>query len=332
MNELQDDYLWDPHSKPDPVVVQMERALAPVSSRALNLADRALPLLPPSVIAKRRRHRNGWLIAAAAAAALVFIVAALLTHRLSWSEASPWRVVRMIDGSAREDLLRIGSTLATTELESATLDVARIGTVELAPNSAATLIETRDRQHRIELKHGHLHAKIWAPPGYFGVMNRGSLALDLGCEFELEATALGNGRLNVISGWVIYNRGGTETLIPEGHTVAFDDTRVGMPTRNAGNVPFKEQIAELDVLLAQSASDEARIRVLTNQVAEIATDADYLTLLVLMTRHRQLTGTAIDTRLQKVLGDPGDGDRINEWWRRVPKPPKQWWRYWQDAL
>ena len=115
MNELQDDYLWDPQSKPDPVVVQIERALAPVSARALNLADRALPLLPPYVIAERQRNRSGWLIAAAAAAALVFIVAALLTHRLSWSEASPWRVVRMIDGSAREDLLRIGTTLATTD-------------------------------------------------------------------------------------------------------------------------------------------------------------------------------------------------------------------------
>ena len=328
MND-RDDYLWNPSATPDRAVSELERALAPISARERKLAERALLVHRRSEV-RRSSARRLWLSAAAAACVVIVTCAALMYHRLSWPEGAAWSIAVNGSASSTNNRLHVGATVETGARESATLQVARIGEVVLAEHSVATLTETRSGRHRMELAHGRLRAKIWAPPGHFGVANRDALAIDLGCEFELQADVLGQGSLSVISGWVIYNRHGTETLVPADHAITFDQRRVSIPLRADANESLRYWLAQIDSLAASGDSDQLERH--AAEIAAAARDDDYLTLLILVTRHPRLQSTPIASRLKGVLGETGSGDPIDAWWQRVPRPPKQWWWHWRDAF
>ena len=334
MNASHDAYLWDPSAEPDPEIVKLERMLRRYSADALDLEQRELPLAPLSLRVRQHRWRwCRWHFATLAAAATVAGIVVSFEHRLSWTENSPWPVTVMNGGgSTQSALLHVGEDVRTKAGQTASLSVARIGKVDIGENSAVALVQTRSTKHRLELKYGRLHARIWAPPGHFGVANRDDLALDLGCEFDIETSASGIGTLAVTSGWVIYRRGSTEVLVPEAHSILLATETVGTPVRLAASNDFRDLVARFDTLLATPGGDSAEALALAEQVAATADNEDRITLLSLLTRYRELRASAIHRRLVSIFGEPTEGDSLNEWWAQLPKQPKRWWLNWRDAL
>jgi hypothetical protein len=331
MNTSQDNYLWDPTADVDPEVARLEQMLEPCSAQALGLISRELSL--GQVTSSRRSRSRRWSIAVLGVAAAFAVVAILHFYRLSWPENAPWPLTIAHGGGVeRPALWQVGESVTTADNETAIVSAARIGTVRIASRSSVALIKSGNQRHRLDLKYGRLHAKIWAPPGYFGVANGDALALDLGCEFEMEADRSGQGALTVAGGWVIYNHRGIEVLVPQDHRIRFSADMIGTPVRNDADAKFRDLVHQLDLLFLTASDDNTQRDSLIARIAAMARDADQVTLLSLLTRYRELSNSPLYDRLRVVLGDPGDHDAINEWWGRLPAQPKRWWVNWRDAF
>src|SRR4030095_190075 len=118
--------------------------------------------------------------------------------------------------SASGSKLAVGEYLETDSSSRARIEVAEIGKVEIAPNSRVKLVGTSEKQHRLSLERGGLHAKIVAPPRLFIVDTPSAVAVDLGCEYTLEVDRAGNSKLNVTSGYVALERRGKKSIVPAG--------------------------------------------------------------------------------------------------------------------
>lgn len=161
--------------------------------------------------------------------------------------------------------LEVGEYLETDASSRARIEVAEIGNVEIAPNSRVKLVGTNDKQHRLSLERGGLHAKILAPPRLFIVDTPSAVAVDLGCEYTLEVDKAGNSKLDVKTGFVALERGGRESIVPAGAScLTMKGKGLGTPfsgeatpemTRalrsfdfgNGGSRAVKEIIAEADL-------------------------------------------------------------------------------------
>jgi hypothetical protein len=331
MSTSQDNYLWDPTADVDPEIARLERILEPCSAHALGLTSRDLSLA--QVASSQRRWSRGWPVAVIGIAAAFAVVAILHFYRLSWPENAPWPLTIAHGGGVEPPALwQVGESVTTADNETAIVSAARIGTVTIAPGSSVALTRSGSRRHRLDLKYGRLHAKIWAPPGYFGVANRDALALDLGCEFDMQNDRSGQGALTVASGWVIYNHHGTEVLVPQDHRITFNADMVGTPVRYDADARFRDSVHQLDLSFLVALNDDTQRDRLVAQIAATARDADQVTLLSLLTRYRELMNSPLYDRLRVTLGDPVNDDVINEWWSRLPQQPKRWWMNWRDAF
>jgi len=131
------------------------------------------------------------------------------------TDADYWPV-ETLAGNAGAAKLGVGEYLETDASSRVRIDVADIGNVEIAPNSRVKLVGTNDKQHRLSLERGKLHAKIAAPPRLFIVDTPSAVAVDLGCEYALEVDKAGNSKLVVTGGFVALERGGRESIVPAG--------------------------------------------------------------------------------------------------------------------
>lgn len=284
----------------------------------------------------RRRGRRG-LLAAAALAACVAGVAAWVPWRLQWNESRHWTIEASAGVPAT---LEVGQTLATSARQSATIQVARIGRMDVMPGTRIRLSDTRTGHHRLELIEGRVRARIWAPPGYFGIAAGASETIDLGCEFDMRRDSRGEGTIHVTSGWVMHRVNGQETLVPAGSVLAFDEARSGIPFATTATDEFRNAVAQLDRSMAagtRAPGTEAAI-------ARMATPSDRFALLTLLTRHPALASGPLYPELAAMFGEPafdpehrkawvrGSVHAMNRWWERIPRPPKAWWLNWRDAL
>jgi hypothetical protein len=77
-------------------------------------------------------------------------------------------------------------------------------------------VTARPGEHRLALARGEIRAKISAPPKLFFVDTAAGTAVDLGCEYALSTDERGFGLLRVTKGWVSFQWGGMESLVPAG--------------------------------------------------------------------------------------------------------------------
>ncbi|MFN2531414.1 MAG: FecR domain-containing protein [Pyrinomonadaceae bacterium] len=195
-----------------------------------------------------------------AAAAVAFAV--LLSIGISWlrrSSTSPitpaaWQVQR-VNGFPRigttemssEGQLAVGQWLETDAKSSAQIAVSTIGQVRIDPNTRIRLVQTQPTEHRLELAHGRLTARIWAPPRLFFVDTPSAVAADLGCAYTLEVDDSGNGVLHVTSGWVALQLNDKESMVPAG---AACQTRRGLgpgiPYFEDASFAFRQDLAKVD--------------------------------------------------------------------------------------
>lgn len=223
-----EDYLWDPAARPDPEVVRLERALAPLRHRPAPLA------LPSELPASPRRPRlRAGLVAAA-------VVGMMMGGTLSRSLDTPWTVSRIrgvvIAGgapvSAKEggEVLRPREWVETGQGSSARIKVGRIGRADLGPGSRARLVRAEGAEHRMAMERGTLHARIWAPPRFFLVETPSALAIDLGCIYTLTLDDRGAGLLRVESGEVELVEGTRRSVVLAGNEATLTPgTGPGLP-------------------------------------------------------------------------------------------------------
>ncbi len=124
-----------------------------------------------------------------------------------------------VDQSDSNGSIAVGQMLETDARSKARIEVANIGSVEVAPNSRVKLVGTSTDEHRLALDRGQLHAKIFAPPRLFVVDTPSGKAVDLGCEYTLVVDRVGNSVLTVTGGFVAMEDRGRESIVPAGMKV-----------------------------------------------------------------------------------------------------------------
>lgn len=340
------DYLWDRSGPVDSEIARLERLLRPHGhdGRAFHGGAAA----SPTRVARSPRPR--WRIAFAAAAVLglcTFGLNAWYRHRLQWEPGRPWQVIAQrgevkmsgADGRAPH-AFPLQGTLQTGGDGMVRLRAARIGEIALDRNSQLRLVESRTGRHRLQLQQGRMWARVWAPPGQFGVGLRGAEVLDLGCEFIVQSDAGGNGALTVRSGWVQVDNGWDEVLVPEGATVRLHGDRAPGTPRDMGATP--QFVAALDAIDARGADVDPRGEELRRLIAASRT-GDAISLVSLVRRNPRLAEGPLYERIVQVLPRAGLVTRadlrrrgavaLGPWWDALPYPRiKSWWMQWPDVL
>lgn len=264
-------------------------------------------------------------------------------QRLQWPAGQGWETW-LVAGQAEVDGLRLsdsaalapGSVIETATNGVARIQVARIGEVVLGHDSQLRLVQTRAGLHRVQLDRGTLWARIWAPPGSFGVGVPAGDAYDLGCEFLISTDAAGNGLLRVQSGWVQFEEAGVEVLVPQGAQA--DLHAHGLPGTPYASDAAPEFVAALRQIDARDGLDvgDAERRLLAATRRE-----DAITLVSLLARYPALRAGPVFDRAAQML--PAGVTReelaargthaLDPWWRALPYPPmKRWWLQWPDAM
>ena len=342
---MDNDYLWDRSGPVDLEVARLERLLRghahADAPRRAGVHVTAEPLAHPP----RRRWK------AVFAAAAVLAVCAIGTRtwyqqRLHWQAGAPWQVVAQqgdvrIDGRAQQaQALALDGTLETGANAMTRLRAAGIGEVAIGQGSRLRLVETRTGRHRVQLEQGSLWARVWAPPGQFGVGVAGADVIDLGCEFLLKVDADGNGSLSVLSGWVQVDNLRREVLVPQGTRVRVNgDGAAGTPYSHSASQAFIAALEAIDARDGAVAADGADVR----RLLAASRPQDAISLLVLLRDYPQLAEGPMFERLAQLLPttpvatrDAWRADRmavLNAWWEALPYPRvKRWWTQWPDAL
>ncbi len=345
-----DDYLWDRSGPVDPQVARLERLLGAYAHA--NTAGRpqvasVAPLMTVLHLSDRPRRRGR----AAFAAAAVLMLCAIGTRtwyqqRLHWDAGRPWQVVSL-QGEMRIEGRKAGpsATLDTAGLlETGPATVARlraagIGEIAIGEGSRLRLVETRTGRHRMALQQGRLWARVWAPPGQFGVGVPGADVIDMGCEFLLEVDADGSGTLSVRSGWVQVDNPRREVLVPQGTRVRLHGSgAAGSPYANDASQAFIAALEAIDGRdgMVDPAGAEMRALIAASR------PQDAISLLSLLQAYPQFAEGPLFERMAQLLpGVPasrsaweaGRIEQLNAWWAALPYPRlKRWWMQWPDVL
>lgn len=332
-----DDALWNPRHEGDADIRRLETLLAPYRAEARLPSEWTRQPAPPP-----RRFRHFARVLAAGLAATLLLYAGHV-HRLGWSDGAPWQVTGDGD-TVVSGVVAPGGLLETDAQESLRIAVARIGEITLSPASTLQLVETRAGKHRVDLQQGHMRARIWAPPGYFGVADGNSEVVDLGCDFDLWKQPDGRGRVYVRSGWVAYRVAAHEVLVPAGYGMQFDAEHPSTPMRPEAAAAFVQAVRHLERALATRDVSPRDTLAASAAVAHAAQDADAFTLLALLSEHPRLADGDLYPRLAQALKTTqndaehrsawiaGRRAAIDAWWTLLPTSPKRWWANWSDVF
>jgi FecR-like protein len=267
--------------------------------------------------------RGSLLRIGALAAAAIALVA--LTWSVAKSPDPSWAVTRTagtpsIDAEpvGATGAIRVGQWLETDADSEATLEVADIGTLQVAPLSRVRIKRTGEDEHRVELARGRIDASVDAPPRLFVVETPSATAVDLGCEYSLEVDEDGNGRLELTLGWVALEDGPRTAIVPEGAVCPMRaEFGPGTPRRAAASGEF---LSSLDAFDAGDAT-------ILERILATAGDADGLSLWHLLARAEGDGRAAVYDRLAEFVPPPPlvtregvlalDAAMLDAWWAEV---------------
>jgi hypothetical protein len=215
--------------------------------------------------------------------------------------------------------------------------VPALGSVEVDPQTLVRLAATGTRGHRLQLDRGALHVTVSAPPRMFVVGTSAGVAVDLGCAYTIALGADGEGVVKVTSGWVGFQLGDRESLVPQGAECAIRAERgPGTPYYADVSAGFRRALALLD----GPAGPLAQANALGTVLAE-AQPRDALTLWHLLGRLPQEARPSVLQRLQALVpaaaGVPrarvlaGDRKALDQLWERLGLGPIGDWRPWTEG-
>ena len=330
-------YLWDPAAAPDPDVQALERRL---EGARFDPARR--PIVLPSVpVRAGLRLRATFAFAAAAVAVFALGVAAWWSWRSTWTAGAAWAAeIESVSQPARpiRTALAVDHPLRLAPTESARVNIARIGTMRVAPGSAITLAETTSARHRVVLDRGAASVRIWAPPGMFAFRTPSGTVRDLGCIFNLAVDPDGTARVRVDTGWVQIDNDFGQSLVPAGASASMRRlSRPAVPIYDDASDAFRQAVRA-----AQDGGDLAERSEMAT-ILRTARRRDVLTLLMLanasgtdlkrelLMRAAQLWPPPSGVSVDAIAA--GDRDALWRWHGSLDLPPvKSWWRNWRDAL
>lgn len=316
---MSDDYLWDRSGQPDPELQRLESLLGRYRHEA--------PL----------RSRRSWR-GLAAAAALIVVAGSVLALRFLWPAGEAWPVARVtgtptLDGRpvVKDSRLGVGQELRTDGESRAIVQIARVGELDVEPNSRVTLVTTRAGRHRLRLDEGKISARVWAPPFTFSVNTPAGLASDIGCAFTLEYGA-NAGQVHVTSGWVDFDGEDRSALIPSGAITELRDDNPGSPFYADATPAFRAALRAYDF------QDGALTPIL-----EAARPRDAMTLLHLLEQAPRSDRGVLFDALARLAPPPRtvtrdgvldhDQNMLNSWRKSLGLGgAKKWWLQWRDAL
>ena len=331
---MSDDYLWDRSGEPDPEIARLESLLGRYAHRGAG-APPAVPAAPALSVAERPRRRL-WL--AVAASLIVLIGISVFAVRFMWIPGEAWPIAsttgsptingRPITPATR---LGIGDVLRTDASSRAVVQIARVGELEVAPNSTITLMQTRSRRHRVRLDRGHVSARVWAPPFTFSVHTPAGLASDIGCAFDLRYDG-GAGAVHVTSGWVDFDGEDRSSLIPAGALAELRGQNPGTPYYTDATPAFRAALRAYDLETGP-----------IEPVIASARPRDAMTLVHLLERAPRAERAPLYDALARLAPPPPgvtregvlhrDLQMLDDWRRSMGLGGvKRWWVYWRDAL
>ena len=249
---------------------------------------------PLRLAPKRKAFVAAWQTQFVAIAAVLVLVTTfgifwVYRYRPALPTPASWEVAR-IDGTPRigsagisnKGQLAVGQWLETDGNSRAEIAVESIGQVEIDPNTRVRLLQTQPTEHRLELAHGKMSARIWAPPRLFFVDTPSAVAADLGCAYTLEVDDAGASLLRVTSGWVALELKDRESMVPAG---AACRTRRGIgpgtPYFEDASEEFRQALTQLD--FEQNATSASKTAALDALLGE-SRARDTLTLWHLLAR------------------------------------------------
>jgi len=326
---MNEDYLWDRSGEPDAEVQRLEQLLSRYGHEGANVIP--LPV----------KTRRWFPVARPLAAALVLGFLGLLIAyavRFQWSSGAPWQITR-VAGAPRlsgqllktNDQLGVGDALSTDGRSQVSVRIARVGEVDIGPNSELKLLATGRGRHRVALDHGVMSARLYAPPFTFGVRTPAGMATDVGCAFHLEYDH-GHGLLKVLSGWVDFDG---ETLVPAGAVAELREGKgAGSPYYADASDAFRDALREFDF----DGDPTALPRVMT-----AARGRDAMTLLHLIEKAPPGDRSLIYDRLADLAPPPAgvtregiirkDSAMLRSWRNALGiGVTKSWWLNWRDAF
>jgi len=203
-------YLHDPHkvepTEHDQMLQQLEQDLSVYRQEG----ELPIPELPPRALRKERtiwRMFSFGLAGSILVASLLFALSFLLNP-----PPSPYSVhtqsALLVNGEAWEDRLRLpfDSVLQTSADGSYVMTVSNVGTATLTGESRLQVLSPLeafgDGRFRLRLDYGTLEVLVNAPAQAFLIETPWFQVWDLGCHYELQLDAEGNGSLAVFAGAV----------------------------------------------------------------------------------------------------------------------------------
>jgi ferric-dicitrate binding protein FerR (iron transport regulator) len=199
--------------------------------------------------------------------------------------------------AASAGTLPVGTWLETTNDAVANMQVATIGNLTMYGNTKLRVLETSDRQHRLELASGRISARVNAPPRLFVVETPAATAVDLGCAYELSVDDKGTTHLVVTSGAVsLEGAHGARWVLHGMEVSAVRGGALGTPIASATSSEIRAAVARFD------AGDQTAVRA----IVEHATATDIITMWHLVPQVAPADREAVVRKLAEYVPLPFD--------------------------
>ena len=255
-------------------------------------------------------------------------------------EKTSWQAVRT-EGSPRVNGhtfggaadIYTGQRIETDATSRVAVRSDLIGQVELDPNSQLYVKESSGNRQLLALRHGVLHALIWAPPSHFAVDTPAARAVDLGCAYTLETQSGGDGLLTVQRGWVAFDHDRQEAFVPADAACRIHARRgPGIPWFQDAPPDFRANLFRLE---DTGASDALEATLAT------ARPRDALTLWHLLSRvpvaqrgmvfDRFAGLVKLPPEVQRPAVIAADTQALDRCWDALQLGDTSWWRTWKRS-
>jgi len=290
---MRDDFVMDDHSPLPDDLARLEARLA-----ALPLpAEPDWDAIPSASTSSPSSEWRRWSQALAIAAAVLVVLG------LGFVWAGSWGVETLSGrasyrGVAFAGRVALGGSLVTDAGTVARMDVPGFGHVTLEPGGCVRRVRGKGAERRLELERGTLHAEISAPPRLFVVGTRVGTAVDLGCAYTLVVDDTDKGKLSVTSGRVMFENGGSESLVPAGLWCPLTSAGAGVPRRAYASDGFLAAIAVTDNMQCQT---DDLVAILSH-----AEPSDAITLWHLLPRVQGKARRQVAERIAALIEVPSD--------------------------
>lgn len=300
---MSDEYLWNPtDGAPDRPTQQIETLFLPMRTA------------PPGLTQVRARARSlrlqrRWKLGAVSLGSLAAAAGVL------WAVTIPsaWQAVAL-GGSVRienrevtgQNRARIAA-IQTGVNGRASINIGRVGEMQVGPNSHVTVDKSPGRTHRITLAYGRISARIAAAPRRVVVQTASTEVIDLGCVYSLSTDSAGNGMLAVQEGHVELHRHGVRVVVPAGYSAAFFAARApGLPLSSTASPALRA--------IVRSINEERLTAASVEQLLAVADSTSAITLWYLLPRVSGAARGAVVSRLIQYATLPAgvSRDRILE--------------------